>query len=124
MIEWYTPDGALYEGCTAAVGSPMWDKAHRQIEKDLRNPKLKFVARTKLKNFLVSTVWLGLDHNHMGRMFRNGNHTPLIFETMVFRKEVLPGRFFGEDVDQVRYATKSDAEIGHKKMVEKWRKAR
>ena len=55
---------------------------------------------------LVSTVWLGLNHQY-------GDGPPLIFETMVFPAS-------GADRDQERYSTEADAWVGHAKMVNKW----
>ena len=54
---------------------------------------------------IVSTVFLGIDHN-----FSNQGK-PILFETMVFG-----GEFDGE---QERYCTWEEAEKGHKEMVEK-----
>jgi hypothetical protein len=58
--------------------------------------------------FEVSTVWLGLNHRH-------GPGTPLIFETMVFRKGSRA------DLDGDRYATEREAKEGHKRFVERLR---
>lgn len=52
----------------------------------------------------VSTVFLGIDHNH-------GWGAPRWFETMVF--------VAGEGVDLVRYSTWEEAEAGHAAMVKK-----
>lgn len=86
-------------------GKPMgmlaWAKA-------FEDPKIKIVKRDTLPNGkLVSTVWLGLDHNFMG-------DRPLIFETMVFPKE---GDYSELEMD--RYSTEQEAIEGHKRMVEK-----
>lgn len=129
MSNWYTPDGDLYEGCNAAIGSEIWLKAHRKIGKDLANEKLHRVALTKLKHHYVFTVWLGLDHS-FGR-FLGRDEPPLIFETMVFKnvpkKMTIPGfntqTELNESVEMNRYSTKAQALKGHKKMVDKWRKA-
>lgn len=51
----------------------------------------------------VSTVFLGLDHNLMGR------GPPLVFETMVF------GPYGGDE--QWRYSTWEEAEAGHAEVV-------
>lgn len=70
----------------------------------------KRVAETTLPNGRwVSTVWLGLNHNHA----RTG--PPLIFETMVFPKE---GEYGELDCD--RYSTEAEALAGHARMCEKW----
>lgn len=76
-----------------------------------RDRRFRHVGDTTLPNGLwVSTVWLGLNHSW------DPNGPPLIFETMVFKPK--PD---GGDVDQERYASLMDAEIGHMMMVEKWR---
>jgi hypothetical protein len=54
----------------------------------------------------VSTVFLGLDHNH------SGEGAPILFETMVF----LPS---GNE-DCVRYSTWEEAQRGHTEMVIKY----
>lgn len=67
------------------------------------------VKKETLENgFLVSTVFLGLDH---------GTYTGVlqVFETMVFFDSWL-------DLDCERYSTWDQAERGHKEMVEKWSK--
>lgn len=56
----------------------------------------------------ISTVWLGLDHQH-------GDGQPLIFETMVFQsKEEL------DEQDIERYSTLDEAIRGHGQIVSKW----
>ncbi|HEY4383371.1 MAG TPA: hypothetical protein VGN34_02695 [Ktedonobacteraceae bacterium] len=55
---------------------------------------------------LVSTVFIGLDHN-----FRGGD--PLLFETMIFNDR--------EDLHCNRYHTWGEAEAGHAEAVE-WAK--
>lgn len=52
----------------------------------------------------VSTVFLGLDHNH------TGYGEPVLFETMIFGGE--------HDGYQERYTTYEEAEAGHDKAVE------
>lgn len=67
------------------------------------------VARTILPNgMLVSTVWLGLNHNY-------GDGPPLIFETMVF-----PSVDDLTDLDCERYTTEEQAVAGHQAMCDKW----
>lgn len=68
------------------------------------------VAGTTVGPYWVSTVWLGLDHAHMG--------PPLIFETMVFHEE--SGM---TDIVCERYSTESQALAGHALVVadvEQW----
>lgn len=92
-------------------GSPLtaleWSKKLESIE-------YKRIAATDLPNGkLVSTVWLGLNHN-----FIDG--PPLIFETMVFpAKGEADKRDWGE-LDCEHYSTLAEAEAGHKAMVTKW----
>ncbi len=61
------------------------------------------VAKTQTSNGLVSTVFLGIDHN-----FGLGDR-PILFETMVF------GGIF--DGDCQRYSTWEEAEEGHNQKV-------
>jgi len=68
------------------------------------------VGYTKLGEHVISTVWMGLDHNW-------GGGTPIIFETMVFPSEE---NFEEQDCD--RYATLEEAKAGHTAMVYKWAK--
>lgn len=76
------------------------------MEKD---PDSRIVAHTWLVDstavVLVSTVWLGMDHNFSAVW--NDDSPPLIFETMVF------GGPWDEDGDQERYATSAAARAGH-----------
>jgi hypothetical protein len=65
---------------------------------------VKVVAQTKVGDVLVSTAWLGLDHNFLGG-------PPLIFETMVFGGLL--------DQEQERYSTEAQALAGHDQMVAK-----
>jgi len=57
-----------------------------------------FVRKTTIGDVEVSTVWLGIDHQH-------GDGPPLIFETMIFG-----GDHHGETW---RYPTHDDAVAGH-----------
>ena len=81
----------------------------REWGEHFRQPLYKIVRQTQLRNGrLVSTVWLGADH-------RIGPGPPLIFETMVFALPSISG-----DLDQLRYATETEALAGHEAMVKKW----
>lgn len=56
---------------------------------------------------IISTVWLGIDHNfHRGEP----DHVPIIFETMIFG--------YGKGNHSVRYATETEALVGHHQAVE------
>lgn len=79
------------------------------------NPEYRTVVRTVVHDRVVSTVWLGIDHNYLpgGR--------PLIFETMVFAKADCEDNG-GEDVslfniDCWRYATEEEAREHHAEVV-------
>lgn len=72
------------------------------------NQRRRQIGYDKLPNgFLVSTVFLGLDHAHDGG-------PPLLWETMVFDGG------YGDDRECERYSTKADALAGHDAMVGKY----
>ena len=97
----YDPSGKKYDGSDNA--------AIKQYASDMKDPKKKIVKQTRLKNgMLVSTVWLGINHNF-------GAGVPLIYETMVFDDFDT----FNE-VDVVRYSTREEARKGHTKMTHKY----
>ncbi len=75
----------------------------------MQDPKYKIVAKTKVRKALVSTVWLGINHQF-------GTGPPLIFETMVFGENE-------EDITE-RYSKLKAAEMGHHFIVAKLRKQR
>lgn len=64
------------------------------------DPTYRQVARDRVKDWLISTVWLGLDH-------RFTSSIPIIFETMVFP----PESSYDEYCE--RYATEAGALAGH-----------
>jgi hypothetical protein len=103
---WYWRDGsvALEGGLRgiASSGETAWSEKMREIDARLRDPAYKVVARTAMSTALVSTVWLGLDHN-----FCDDGSPPLIFETLIFSEDPeLNGK-------QWRYATEAEAAEGH-----------
>lgn len=65
----------------------------------------RHVALTERDGVSVSTVFLGIDHNFLGK------GPPILFETMVFGGE--------HDEDQQRYSTWDEAEAGHKEVCKK-----
>ena len=67
-------------------------------------PGNRTVAKTKIADVLISTVFLGLDHSW-------GEGPPILFETMIFGGKL--------DQEQERYSTWDEAEEGHKQMVER-----
>lgn len=69
------------------------------------------IARTELPSgILISTVFLGLDHNF-------GDEPPILFETMAFAHGNV-----SEDLCQQRYNTYDEAIEGHNKVVEEMSK--
>ena len=77
--------------------------------KKLEDREYKIIQQDTLPNGKwVSTIWLGLNHNH-------GEGKPLIFETMVFQDKV-----GFQDGDTERYSTLEEAQEGHKQMVKKY----
>jgi len=65
----------------------------------------RHVALEMVWGMRVSTVFLGIDHNH------SFSGDPVLFETMVF-----VGRT-SEDVEMRRYCTWDEAEAGHKDII-------
>jgi FKBP-type peptidyl-prolyl cis-trans isomerase 2 len=64
----------------------------------------RHVAEDFINGKRISTVWLGIDHNH----FSAGE--PLLFETMVFNEDDM-----GNDVYMERYTHWHEAVAGHNK---------
>ncbi len=96
------------------------------VEK-FRDLDYKVIARDYVEGFMVSTVWMGIDHGIITEL-------PIIFETMIFAPEYDPGIADlldkvaqNEDLDekyptlshwQDRYATEQMAREGHEKACE------
>lgn len=66
----------------------------------------RHVAKTKVGPFLVSTVFLGLDHRLDGR------GGPILWETMIFSEDSY------DDEYQERYSSLEAALEGHKRAIE------
>jgi len=66
--------------------------------------------------FVVSTIWLGIDHSFRHWKGPPSEHIPIIFETLVFKSMK-----FREECDGRRYSTKAEALNGHSEFVMKWR---
>lgn len=66
------------------------------------------VARTQIGDAVVSTVFLGIDHNY-------GGGVPVLYETVAFGGAL--------DQDGERYCTRAEAEAGHKALVERVRQS-
>ena len=95
-IGWYDREGQLLDD-------------YDDIEQKLKCRTYKVVRQTKLRGGkkLVSTVWLGCNHNY-------SDGPPLIFETMVFPV----GSYY--DLDCRRYATEAEARAGHALLCRQW----
>jgi hypothetical protein len=72
------------------------------------------IKRDKIQGFLVSTVFLGLDHSF------GFTKKQVWFETMVFRLNAKEG-FKGDGYGQWRYSTLEEAKAGHAEICEKVR---
>lgn len=63
----------------------------------------RHVAKTQVGDVTISTVFLGVDHNFLGK-------DPILFETMIFGGT--------HDGDGERYHTWEEAEDGHERYVD------
>ena len=70
------------------------------------------VARDVICGFVVSTVFLAIDHSH------GFGPKPLWFETMVFRADSNEEMIATLDYEQARYTTWQEASEGHKRICE------
>jgi len=76
----------------------------------------RIVAQTRLGDIFISTVFLGMDHG-FGR-----SSVPILFETMVFPENNLSIEEGGYvESECYRFATRTEALLNHKEMVEKYR---
>jgi hypothetical protein len=82
----------------------------------------RIVAQDGTRFHWVSTIFLGLDHNHFGK------GPPILFETMVFEREAEIREFGGklfparDSLDMWRYASWDEAEAGHRATVKRLKK--
>jgi hypothetical protein len=91
----------LYDRDTNPITLDEWAKLRGKGEEYSR------IGETEIGGCLVSTIWMGMD-------LSDGSGLPLIFETMVFDKDL-------KTVDDLtaRYTTKAQARAGHRLIVEK-----
>jgi len=75
------------------------------------------VGRDIICGFVVSTVFLAIDHSYGFR-----GEKPLWFETMVFRADTDGHLIPSLDYEQARYTTWEEASEGHKRICELVRK--
>lgn len=85
-----------------------------EFDRLFRDPAYKVVERTEIPGFLISTVWLGIDHN------LTGSAPPVIFETMIFYRDEEGETDYG-DIYMQRYCTEQEARAGHIEAI-KWLK--
>ena len=95
---YFLNEDKTYKPCTL-------EEHFSQIENLFKQGK-KHVGKDIINGKLVSTVWLGVDHNHFG------GH-PLLFETMVFESEDV-----WVDIYCERYSTWDEAIAGHEKAIQ------
>lgn len=88
---------------------PVYDKYGARITSSyvfntlITNPIYKEIGKSTVGPYLISTIWLGVDHNW-------GPGPPLIFETMIFKS---PSH---ADLFCCRYSNLLDAQTGHEKL--------
>ena len=102
MVLFYTIDGEPY---------PDTEEGKLQFYKDkAATPPIR---RSAVGNYLVSTVWLGLNHAF-------GNELPLIFETMIFNYDPIEKKVTDYlELYCNRYHTKAEAIVGHYAAIER-----
>ncbi|HEX3455434.1 MAG TPA: hypothetical protein VHS03_12475, partial [Gaiellaceae bacterium] len=115
----WTGDGSL-----DALGHPRMRSMHydrdglpltlREWALRLEDAEYRIVERSEVDGWIVSTVWLGINHR-----FTPG--PPLIFETMVMHSEMTEPSLLGDvpvfDDFQMRYPTEPAARAGHDRIV-------
>ena len=98
MSHYYLNEDHTYEPCDLMTYAnqieELWETGKKNVANDIINGKR------------VSTVWLGLDHNHFGGK-------PLLLETMVFETESV-----GADIYCERYSTWDEAVEGHERAIQ------
>lgn len=94
MLDLYILDGRIIKRCNTLTEWALWmETADRRVALDA------------IGDIVISTVFLGVDHNFYG------DGDPLLFETLVF----MPG---GEQNEMFRYFTWEEAQAGHQEMLE------
>lgn len=92
--KYYLNEDKTYTKCDLETWANQFETMDRHVASDIINSKR------------ISTVWLGLDHNHLGG-------EPLLFETMVFSQHN-PGC----EIFMNRYTTWDEALEGHQKAID------
>lgn len=99
---WLRPDHSIELGPEIEDTAAFAEYAKWLYGKDDEGKFNKVVARTEIGDTLVSTVFLGLDHNHAD------TGPPLLFETLVMGGP--------NDQDMYRYRTWDKAIEGHERI--------
>lgn len=73
----------------------------------------RIVAQHWVRGWMVSTVWLGIDHGF------GHTHAPVIFETMIFPPgdEAGEAGIYGSEDYQDRYSTEAASQAGHDRAI-------
>lgn len=101
-MTWYDKEGQ-------PISIPEWGALHDDDD-------YMRVGLTEVGPYVVSTVWIGLDHSF-------GRGPPVIFETMVFTKSAWEADRSEEDhellveIDGRRYSTLQEAQEGHEETI-------
>ncbi len=79
----------------------------------------RIVDQWKTESLLVSTVFLGMDHNWTNMMIAEGEkkQPPLIYETMIFVPGPADSKVKSMHMAQWRYRTREAASEGHARIV-------
>ena len=85
----------------------------------LADDSYKKIQQTLLKNYFISTIWLGLDYGWRMMPEDGSLYRPIIFETMVF--PINDKKIEYSDGRMERYSTQEEALTGHNAMVEKYK---
>ena len=94
------------------VSSCTSEEWYEQREKMFQT-RTKHVAKKYIYDYLISTVWLGIDHAFTRFSESTINHEPMLFETMIFKRDDFPYECYLD-----HYSTWKEAEEGHKKAIE------
>lgn len=97
-LQLYTLNGHKPVRCLELVEWAVW----MSTSDNERTVALDTIERPGTDPVTVSTIFLGIDHNHWGG-------PPILFESMVFGGPL--------DMHMVRYRTWAEAELGHKELV-------
>ena len=102
---WYCDKYGNYRRCQS-----LDEMSDRNWKKD--SPRQKSTLVRGHRKFLISTVFLGVDHNFD---ITDGSD-PILFETMIFDNTDAQTMF--RDLYQDRYRTWDEAKVGHRKAVD------